>query len=295
MKYDLIVFTSGPEAYAPVRIAEESKLLNKKTAIIAYKDINILFKNGSFELKLNNQKMPESRAILLRGLGEDSVYNPLKTAIIDWYKLKGSNVLNYSSFEKWPSLDKVTQYLNFSLNGLPVVESRFFGRRNDLEKWAENNYPFIAKEAIGSCGINVFKIKNKKDLIGLFDLGYGGIVKIKTLLFQKFLNAGEDIRVIILGGKILGAMKRIAKKGEYLTNYSRGGDVVYYDIQADKEASEIACKVAKTFKLDFCGVDLMKDNNGKWVVLEVNRACQFEGFEKVNRVNVASETIKYLT
>lgn len=293
-KYDLIVFTSGPGAYAPQRIKIEMELLKKSFTIIAYKDIDIVFKNGNFDLKYKNGEMPLAKGIFLRGLGEDSVYNPLKVAIVDWYKKNGSKVINYKSFKTWPSLDKITQHISFADSNIPIVESFFFGCREDLENWAKESYPFIAKDVVGSCGRNVFKIENKTQLDELMNLGYASNIKIKTLLFQRFLKAGEDVRIIVLGGRVLGGMKRIAKSGKYLTNYSQGGDVEAYDIKKDKKAKNIALKVANTFKLDYCGVDLMRDNGGNWIVLEVNRACQFEGFEKANNVNVALRIINHL-
>ena len=51
---------------------------------------------------------------------------------------------------------------------------------------------------------------------------------------------------------------------------------------------------AKIFKLDYCGIDLMKNEDGDWIVLEVNRACQFEGFEKSTGINVASKVVDCL-
>jgi glutathione synthase/RimK-type ligase-like ATP-grasp enzyme len=46
--------------------------------------------------------------------------------------------------------------------------------------------------------------------------------------------------------------------------------------------------------LDYGGIDLMKNNKNEWVVLEVNRACQFEGFESATGINVASRIVDYL-
>ena len=119
-------------------------------------------------------------------------------------------------------------------------------------------------------------------------------LKIKGLIFQRFLPNAEDLRVVVLGGKIVGAMKRIATPGNFLSNYSQGGMVEKYDIDKDKIAKKIALSVAKLFRLDYCGVDLMKNEKGEWVVLEVNRACQFEGFEKSTEINLASKIAYYL-
>ncbi|MFI5241359.1 MAG: RimK family alpha-L-glutamate ligase, partial [Microgenomates group bacterium] len=217
----------------------------------------------------------------------------IRTALIVWFKSKGSKLLNEASFEKWPSLDKTTQYINLASAGIPVAESFSFSSQEELLKWSENSYPFIAKDIIGSSGVGVFKISDNSDLLALLET-FNSNFKIKKLLFQKFLPKAEDLRVVVLGGKILGAMKRIAPPGNFLSNYSQGGIVEAYKIDEDLEASSMALSASKLFKLDYGGIDLMKNKEGKWVVLEVNRACQFEGFEKSTGINVAREIIDYL-
>lgn len=290
---DIILFTNGPKAYAPKRLVEEAKKLKINLQVIKYKDINITYTTDGIELTLKDKKMPVPRGVFLRGLGEDSIYNPTRTAIIVFFKLNGSKLLNEASFSKWPSLDKATQHINLATAHLPVVESFSFPSKDEVKKWSRNAYPYIAKDIVGSSGIDVFKISGSSDMTKLLEK-FNSNLKIKSLLFQGFLPNAEDLRIIILDGKILGAMKRIAQPGNFLSNYSQGGSVRLYDIENDLEAGRLALEVSKLFKLDYCGVDLMKNNEGKWVVLEVNRACQFEGFEKSTRINVAQEIIKYL-
>ena len=112
------------------------------------------------------------------------------------------------------------------------------------------------------------------------------------MLVQPVLPEGEDIRIIVVGGKVIGAMKRKAASGKFLTNYSAGGEVENFQITPEME--EIALSAAKLFHLEYVGVDLMADKQGKWRVLEVNRACQFEGFEKATGLNVPQLTLSYL-
>jgi RimK family alpha-L-glutamate ligase len=291
---DIILFTHGPKAYAPKRLVEETNKIGLKLRVIKYNDINITYTKKGVELKLNGEKMPTARGIFLRGLGEDSVYNPIRTAILMWFKSKGSKILNERSFDKWPSLDKTTQYINLASSEIPVVESFSFSSKEELKKWSKSSYPYIAKDIIGSNGTGVFKIANNSDLLELLEK-FNSNFKIKALLFQRLLPKAEDLRVIVLGGKIVGAMKRIAKPGSFLSNYSQGGIVESYDIANDLEASTLALQTSELFKLDYCGIDLMKDSGGRWVVIEVNRACQFEGFEKSTGINVASKITDFLT
>ncbi|MCX6705450.1 MAG: hypothetical protein NT162_03915, partial [Candidatus Woesebacteria bacterium] len=201
---DIILFTHGPGAYAPKRLVEEAKKLNINLRVIKYNDINIAHTVRGVELNLKGEKMPKPYGVFLRGLGEDSIYNPTRTAIIMWFRSNGSKLLNEKSFDKWPSLDKTTQYINLAAAGIPIVESFSFTSIDELKKWSKSAYPYIAKDIIGSSGIGVFKIRGDSDLLKLIEK-FNSNFKIKTLLFQRFLPKAEDLRVIVLGGKIIGA------------------------------------------------------------------------------------------
>lgn len=290
---DIILFTHGPGAYAPKRLVEESVKSNTNLRVIKYNDLNIKYNASGLELSLNNGTLPTPRGIFLRGLGEDNVYNSIRVAIIKWFTARNVKIINAESFMEWPSLDKTLQYINMAERGIPIVESFSFTSKNDFRVWSQNSYPFIAKDIIGSNGTGVFKIVSDADLQKLFE-NFKSNYKIKNLLFQRFLPNASDLRVIVLGGNILGAMKRTALPGNFLSNYSQGGSVEMYPIDNDPEATKVTQKTAELFKLDYGGIDLMKNEKGNWVVLEVNRACQFEGFEKATGINVASKIIDFL-
>ncbi len=258
MIYDLLIFTNNPKAYAPQRIKQELEKRGKSCAIVKY-----------------GEDFPAAKNIFFRDFGEGGEHIDLIK------KLNSSKVINHKSFQKWLTLNKVTQYEEFVKADIPAVATSLNSLKYD--------FPFIAKVNNGSQGRGVKKIINKKTLDEFLNENSG-----ETILFQPFLKAGEDLRVVIVGGKVLGGMRRIAQKGEYLTNYSMGGEVVNYDMNKDFEASKISKLVAKYFKLDYCGVDLMKGDDGKWKVLEVNRACQFKGFELSTQINVTSEIASYL-
>ena len=116
-------------------------------------------------------------------------------------------------------------------------------------------------------------------------------------MVQEFQTSGFDLRVIVLGGGVLGIMKRTPREGEFLSNFSQGGSVEQLIINNEELIiiKQIAIKTAGHFKLDYVGVDLMLNNKKEWVVLEVNRACQFKGFEQATGVNIASKVVKFLT
>ncbi|OGM15043.1 hypothetical protein A3D84_02120 [Candidatus Woesebacteria bacterium RIFCSPHIGHO2_02_FULL_42_20] len=291
---DFIVFTGGPRAYAPNRLRKEAKKNNIIFRAYLYKYLNIKL-NGApqnYIFSYKGRELPPAKGVFLRALGEMAEYNPYKYFLIDWFESKSAKVINSASFKKWPSLDKTSQHLVYLKNDIPFINSAVFGSQESATAWANpSRFPFIVKSNVGSCGTEVYKIKSRRALKRL--LKPFNKRTVKGLLFQEFLPGGEDLRVIVLNGKVLGAMKRIASKGNYLTNYSRGGSVENYDLTGDASASKIALKVTDTFSLDYCGVDLMRGKDGGWKVLEVNRACQFEGFEKATGVNVAKKVLEF--
>ena len=111
-------------------------------------------------------------------------------------------------------------------------------------------------------------------------------------LWQKCLPTKWDIRVIVLGGKVLGSMKRSAAGDEFRSNFSLGGSVEPWNLsESDKILAE---KVARVCGLDYCGVDIMKNDEGESFILEVNRQCQFKGFEQSTGINVAKSVVELI-
>lgn len=292
-KYDLIVFSGGAYAYAPVRIREEARKAGYSCLRANYKDIRLKISDTDLSVKFRKDSLPLARGVFLRALGEETAYNALKAYLLHYYQENKVRVLNSRSFLRWISLDKTTQYLELKKAGIPLVPSWFFGSKIKMLAWAKGKkMPLIVKENVGSLGTAVFKVNSVKALEKLLE-NYS-ILTVKTLLVQEFLPGGEDLRVIVLNRRALGAMKRIAPQGAYLTNYSQGGIVENYDLTQDPVAAATALRAAEIFDLDYAGIDLMRDQKGQWRVLEVNRACQFQGFEKATGINVARKVVDFL-
>jgi len=264
---DIIVFTQHPASYAPTRFKKVAKDLGLKTRVISYKKIT----------KVNN--LPFSKFVILREPdARSNIYN-LRDKILNHYLKQNATVINSNSYLKWSVLDKQLQHVEFKKAKIPHIK---------LLKLEDAKYPFIVKAKLGSHGSQVFKITKKNEFEKV-------LVNFKKedLLVQEFLKSGFDLRVIVFKGRVLGIMKRTPRKGSFLSNFSQGGSVSRYMGKDIATIKRIAVKTARHFKLDYVGVDLMKDNNNYWKVLEVNRACQFQGFEKATGVNVAQNLINW--
>jgi len=110
---------------------------------------------------------------------------------------------------------------------------------------------------------------------------------------QEFIreSQGADIRCFVVGGKVVAAMRRQAKDGEFRSNLHRGGTAMKTDLSA-KEI-DVALRAARTMGLNVAGVDLLRSRRGP-LVLEVNSSPGLEGIEAATGVDVAGEIVEYL-
>lgn len=286
---DLFIFTKAPSAYEPVRYKEECDRLNISSEIVVYSDIDFIVTDKEINVLWKGKQMGLPKAAVFRAAGNDEFYIPQRDFLINWFEEHGVKVLNAATYKKWSRLDKITQHFELQKAGIPIVDSKIYGLNERLIE-ETTGYPKIIKKNLSSRGRDVYKVGSGDDVRAIFDQGYFA----RTMLLQPFLKIGQDLRIIVVGGKVIGAMKRIAQEGQYLTNFSQGGIVENYNIKGDPKALEIATKTAKHFDLDYVGVDLMMAEDGEWKVLEINRSCQFQGFEASTKINVPEKVIQFL-
>lgn len=194
---------------------------------------------------------------------------------------------NHTGYLGWTRMGKIAQHAVFLEKAIPVVPTRIFYTKDQVLN-SEWEYPVIAKHERGYQGKSVRKFENFFELekfVNKIDE-----INVGMFLWQKCLPTKWDVRVIVLDGKALGAMKRTAAGNEFRSNYSLGGVVEPWDLsEPDRVLAE---KVAEVCGLDYCGVDIMKDERGNSYILEVNRQCQFKGFEESTKINVAKAVVE---
>jgi RimK family alpha-L-glutamate ligase len=113
------------------------------------------------------------------------------------------------------------------------------------------------------------------------------------MIVQEFVGAqaGTDLRVFVVGGKVIGAMKRTAPEGDFRANITNGGQGQAYPVC--DEMDMLCRETAKVLGLDIAGIDLLFDTDG-FKVCEANSAPGFEGFERYCQVNIAKSIVDYV-
>lgn len=163
------------------------------------------------------------------------------------------------------------------------------GNRDYLDKVIKTiGLPMIVKENYGSLGKQVYLINNKEELIEIENK----LIHVPHL-FQKLVKSsiGVDYRLIVIGHKVVAYMKR-ENKNSYLSNLAAGGTASV--VELPNSYLETAIKASEILGLDYCGVDLLRGENGEPILSEVNSNAFYEGIEKTTGINVAQLYVDYI-
>lgn len=159
-----------------------------------------------------------------------------------------------------------------------------------LERVAQMlGYPMIVKEAFGSFGQQVYLVHDDKELQEQMKK-----IGAKPVIFQEFIQSsfGRDIRLEVVGGKVIAAMYRYSDTGDFRANLTIGGKMRAYE--PTKEQSELAIRCCEMIGLDFAGVDILFGENEEPLVCEINSNAHFKNIYDCTGVNAAEAILAYI-
>jgi gamma-F420-2:alpha-L-glutamate ligase len=176
---------------------------------------------------------------------------------------------------------------------LPIPKTILVNGDVDIELIEkEIGFPCVVKATSGSKGKTVHLCHNKKDFAGLMSL-LASISLKKTMIIQEFVDAqpGTDLRVWVIGGKTVVAMKRTGTEGDFRANISQGGTAELFEIT--DEVDYLARETARVLGLQIAGVDLLFDREG-YKICEANSSPGFEGMDKYCGQDMAQRIIDFI-
>jgi ribosomal protein S6--L-glutamate ligase len=176
---------------------------------------------------------------------------------------------------------------------LPVPDTGFV---NSIEGFHTvlarlGGYPVVLKQAVGRVGEGVFLVKTEHQARLIL---HNTLETGKGMLIQKFIPPENrlDLRVLVIGGKIIGAMKLKPKPGDFRSNYHLSQ--MSWPVELPQELEEIALKAADAIGLEIAGVDLIVDDKNKACVIELNYSPGFTGLEAATGLDIAGRIIDYV-
>ncbi|MCG6868106.1 MAG: 30S ribosomal protein S6--L-glutamate ligase [Gammaproteobacteria bacterium] len=213
------------------------------------------------------------------------------TAVLRQFEMMGTYPLN-ESVAITRARDKLRSLQLLSRKGIGLPVTGFAHAPDDIQDLIKmvGGAPLVIKLLEGTQGIGVVLAETQKAAESVIEAFMG----LKTnILVQEYIQeaGGADIRCFVMGDKVVAAMKRQAKPGEFRSNLHRGGSASLIRISPEERST--AVRAARAMGLNVAGVDLLRSNHGP-LVMEVNSSPGLEGIESACGKDVAGMMIQFI-
>ena len=213
------------------------------------------------------------------------------TAVVRQFEMMGVFPLN-ESVAIARSRDKLRSLQLLSRKGIGLPVSGFAHSPDDIEDLIKmvGGAPVVIKLLEGTQGIGVVLAETQKAAESVIEAFMG--LKANILVQEFIKEAGDsDIRCLVIGEKVVAAMMRRAREGEFRSNLHRGGTAELIRITPEERST--AVRAAAAMGLNVAGVDILRSNHGP-VIMEVNSSPGLEGIEKATGKDIASMIINFI-
>ena len=190
------------------------------------------------------------------------------------------------------SRDKLRAIQILSRHDVAIPATTFVRDRNDVLPAIERvgGAPVVIKLLEGTQGIGVILAPDTRVAEAVIETLQS---TRQNVLIQRFVaeSRGRDVRALVVGDRVVAAMRRVAKGDEFRSNVHRGGTVEPIDL--DEAYRETAVRAAQIMGLRVAGVDMLEGDDGP-VIMEVNSSPGFEGIERATDLDIAGSIIDYV-
>lgn len=284
----LAILSRNPKLYSTSRLVEAAKArdheINVYDTLKCYMDIATM-RPG---VKYKGKRIDSVDAIIPRIGASITTYG---LAVVRQFEMMGAYPLN-ESIAIGRSRDKLRSLQLLARKGIGLALTSFAHLPSDTEDLIQmvGGAPLVVKLLEGTQGKGVVLAETKKAAESVID----AFRELNANFFvQEFIKeaGGADIRCFIVGDKVVAAMKRQAKEGEFRSNLHRGGSASLVKLSPAERSTAVSA--AKIMGLNVAGVDLLRSNHGP-VVMEVNSSPGLKGIEDATGKDVASLIIEYI-
>jgi len=258
---------------------------------VTYKVENcqMYFNGRNSEILYKNKKIRRCDVLFSRVALADNI--DLEISVVKQFQMMNIPVVNeYLPVTR--AKNKLRTLQIFSKNNVPVPRTivvRKFEYMDEAIKQI-SGYPVILKTPFGSLGSGVVLVESRRSLYSALDIIWKRM-STNILLIQEYIEeaGGSDIRAFVIDDKVVAAMKRTAKTGDFRSNLFLGGEG--QKVQLTEEEKKLAVKATQVIGLKIAGVDILRSKKGP-LVMEVN-ANPGMNITLVTGVDVPMEMVKF--
>jgi ribosomal protein S6--L-glutamate ligase len=284
---NIAILSKGETLYSTQSLLKGGTRNNHVMEVLDPSHCSLSIENGKSLVRYHDEIIDDLDAIIPR-IGASNTYYGA-TLVRHFNAMGVFSVVSAGAILQ--SRDKWTCSQLLSTANVPIPKT-ILGASSNLEYLLSNfkDQPVIIKILEGTHGNGVI----------LADTYLSALSTIETLktagvkfLLQEYIKEsnGSDLRIIVVDGEVIAAMKRQSKEGDFRSNLHRGGSSIKIKLTIEEE--NVALRAAKAMQLGVCGVDILQSERGP-LVLEINSSPGLEGIEKETGIDISKKIISYI-
>jgi RimK family alpha-L-glutamate ligase len=242
------------------------------------------------DLSSENTELFGADAVLARIIPNGSLEQIIyRVNALHWLETRGTIVMNSPrAIER--SVDKFYASALLQESGLPTPDTVVCEGTADAMDAVRKMGDVVVKPLFGSMGHGMVRVSDPDVAFRVFR----SLEQVRSVFYvQRVIeHEGCDVRVFVVGGRMLGAIERRAPDGQWRTNFTRGGSVRPFDLPKNWE--QLALRAASAIGADYAGVDLLPSRDGQVFVLEVNGIPGWQGLQQATGLDVAGAIVDHL-
>lgn len=273
--------------YSNRRFREEAKKMGIKISVTDPMEYEVVLSRSKPDLYRNGKILEKVDCVLPR---TGASINNYGVAVLTQFEMKDIPVIN-SSTAILRTRNKLRAIQWMTRHNIDMPRTVFIRQASGLKAAIEavGGFPVILKLLSGTQGIGVMIAESYRTIESTLDTlwSLGQDILIQECIQE---SLGKDVRIIVAGDKVIAAMTRTARIGEFRANIHRGA--VGAQLEMTEEYRETAVRAAKATKLEIAGVDMLLGKSGPKVI-EVNSSPGLEGIEAATGINVGRRILEY--
>jgi ribosomal protein S6--L-glutamate ligase len=284
----IAILSRDATLYSTTRLREAGEERGHEVKVIDYLRCDMHVTSRQPKIIFQGKELEGFDAVIPRIGASHTFYG---TAVVRQFEMLGTFTTNESQAIS-RSRDKLRSLQLLARGGIGLPVTGFAHSTKDIDGLLESvgGAPVVVKLLEGTQGVGVVLAETKKaaeSVIAAFRQLDANI------LVQEYIKeaGGSDIRAIVVGGRVVAAIKRTGAPGDFRSNLHRGGTAERYRLTPEERS--IAVRASRTLGLNVSGVDILQSNHGP-VVMEVNSSQGLEGAESTSRVDVAGKVIEFI-
>lgn len=284
----IAILSRNKNLYSTKRLVEAIEKRGHRPLVLDHLKCDIVIEKNKPEIFYNGEKLNDIAAVIPRIGASVTFYG---AAVVRQFEMMGIPTSTESqalvrSRDKLRSL----QILGRSDVGMPKTVFTNYSKEVANIIDSVGGAPLIVKLLEGTQGYGVVLAPTKKAAESIIEAFHS--MKARVIV-QEFIEEakGADIRAFVVNEKVVGAMKRQGREGEFRSNLHQGGSSQIIKLSKDERMA--ALTAARAMNLSVAGVDLLQSNRGP-LVLEVNSSPGLEGIEEATKKDIAIEIVLYV-